>query len=57
LFITVSIGLATAQSDNKTLLNTFNPLLAEADKYLYLSKRNGRNQTSTANVEAIAFNE
>lgn len=53
LFITVSIGLATAEPKDKTLLDTFNPLLAQADKYLYLSKRNGRNQTSAATVEEI----
>ncbi|WP_034455611.1 GGDEF domain-containing protein [Buttiauxella noackiae] len=48
LFITVSIGLAATTPGKETLLDTFNTLLAEADKYLYLSKRNGRNQISTS---------
>ena len=50
LFITVSIGLAATTPDKETLLDAFNSLLAEADKYLYLSKRNGRNQTCTAHI-------
>ncbi|HKN05030.1 MAG TPA: diguanylate cyclase [Buttiauxella sp.] len=49
LFITVSIGLAATLPEKQTLLDTFNAQLAKADEYLYLSKRNGRNQTSTAN--------
>lgn len=48
LFITVSIGLAATTPGKETLLDAFNALLAEADKYLYLSKRNGRNQISTS---------
>ncbi|MCA1921086.1 sensor domain-containing diguanylate cyclase, partial [Buttiauxella noackiae] len=56
LFITVSIGLASTTPEKQTLLDAFNALLAEADKYLYLSKRNGRNQVSTSliNQEDIA---
>ena len=50
LFITVSIGLATVTPEKQTLHDAFNSLLAEADKYLYLSKRNGRNQTSTSRI-------
>ncbi len=56
LFITVSIGLAAATPKNELLLDVFNSLLAEADKYLYLSKRNGRNQTSTATFKELANN-
>lgn len=56
LFITVSIGLAAATPENEPLLDVFNSLLAEADKYLYLSKRNGRNQTSTAPFTELAIN-
>lgn len=56
LFITVSIGLAAATPKNEPLLDVFNSLLAEADKYLYLSKRNGRNQTSTATFKELAIN-
>lgn len=48
LFITVSIGLAATTPEKQSLLDAFNALLAEADKYLYLSKRNGRNQVSTS---------
>lgn len=48
LFITVSIGLAATTPEKQSLLDAFNALLAEADKYLYLSKRNGRNQISTS---------
>lgn len=56
LFITVSIGLAATTPEKQSLLDAFNALLAEADKYLYLSKRNGRNQVSTSliNQEDIA---
>ncbi|OAT19368.1 adenylyl cyclase [Buttiauxella noackiae ATCC 51607] len=56
LFITVSIGLAATTPEKQSLLDAFNALLAEADKYLYLSKRSGRNQVSTSliNQEDIA---
>jgi diguanylate cyclase (GGDEF)-like protein len=47
-YVTVSIGLATAGLGQKSLIETFNELLQEADKNLYLSKHNGRNQTSTS---------
>lgn len=47
-FITVSIGLAAANAPQRSLIDTFNELLQEADKNLYLSKHNGRNQTSTS---------
>ncbi|WP_244202405.1 GGDEF domain-containing protein [Buttiauxella warmboldiae] len=55
LFITVSIGLAAMTPEKQTLHDAFNSLLAEADKYLYLSKRNGRNQTSNAAVEELTI--
>ncbi|MEW7315038.1 diguanylate cyclase [Buttiauxella gaviniae] len=53
LFITISIGLATTTPEKESLPDAFNILLAEADKYLYLSKRNGRNQTSMASFNAL----
>lgn len=56
LFITVSIGLAATSTENQTLLDTFNSQLAQADKYLYLSKRNGRNQTSMASLTECVIN-
>ncbi|WP_227317312.1 GGDEF domain-containing protein [Cedecea davisae] len=46
LYITVSIGLAAGEVAEKTLEDTFNMLIPEADKNLYLSKRQGRNKTS-----------
>ncbi|HEY3985898.1 GGDEF domain-containing protein [Cedecea sp.] len=56
LFITVSIGLAEATLGENTLEATFNKLIPEADKNLYLSKRQGRNKTSASTnaTEAIA---
>jgi diguanylate cyclase (GGDEF)-like protein len=56
LFITVSIGLATTTPGQQTLLDAFNSQLAQADKYLYLSKRNGRNQTSRASLSECVIN-
>ncbi|WP_409450341.1 diguanylate cyclase [Cedecea neteri] len=55
LFITVSIGLAEAALGNNTLEATFNQLIPEADKYLYLSKRQGRNKTSASRFHAEEF--
>jgi diguanylate cyclase (GGDEF)-like protein len=52
LFITVSIGLAEATLGNNTLEATFNQLIPEADKNLYLSKRQGRNKTSSSSQNA-----
>lgn len=56
LFITVSIGLAAATPEQQPLLDVFNSQLAQADKYLYLSKHNGRNQTSTAPFNEYVIN-
>ncbi|MGB7801811.1 diguanylate cyclase [Buttiauxella sp.] len=57
LFITVSIGLAATSTDKQTLLDAFNSQLAQADKYLYLSKRNGRNQTSMASLNEYVISK
>lgn len=46
LFITVSVGLATAKLTHRPVVDIFNELIHEADRNLYTSKRNGRNQTS-----------
>ena len=50
LYITVSVGLATASITRSPLLELFNELVHEADRNLYTSKRNGRNQTSASPV-------
>lgn len=49
-FITVSIGLASMSLGEHSLTDAFNILIHEADKNLYLSKNNGRNQTSTSPI-------
>ncbi|QLR43156.1 diguanylate cyclase [Enterobacter sp. RHBSTW-00994] len=45
LFITVSIGLGSGKSESWQLTDVFNKLMAEADEYLYRSKKEGRNRT------------
>lgn len=46
LSLTVSIGLSHAVSEFRQRTETFNRLLNEADEYLYLSKKAGRNRVS-----------
>ncbi|WP_324724349.1 diguanylate cyclase [Lelliottia sp. JS-SCA-14] len=46
LFLTVSIGLGSAKAESWQLTEVFNKLMAEADEYLYRSKKAGRNRTS-----------
>lgn len=46
LFLTVSIGLGSGKSEARELTEVFNRLMAEADDYLYRSKKTGRNRTS-----------
>ncbi len=46
LRLTVSIGLSNGQARSKHLTLVFNKLLAQADEYLYRSKKAGRNCTS-----------
>jgi diguanylate cyclase (GGDEF)-like protein len=46
LFLTVSIGLSSAKAGFSPLTEVFNTLMAEADDYLYRSKKAGRNRVS-----------
>jgi diguanylate cyclase (GGDEF)-like protein len=46
LFLTVSIGVSSGTTQSWELTERFNKLLAEADEYLYQSKKAGRNRTS-----------
>ncbi|HDR2789969.1 GGDEF domain-containing protein [Enterobacter sp. RHBSTW-00175] len=46
LFLTVSIGLGSGKSESWQLTEVFTRLMAEADDYLYRSKKAGRNRTS-----------
>lgn len=46
LYLTVSIGLGSGKSESWELTEVFNRLMAEADGYLYRSKKAGRNRTS-----------
>ena len=52
--VTVSLGLAHGSADEATEWHrVINRLISAADKNLYLSKRNGRNQTSPVNYRTI----
>jgi diguanylate cyclase (GGDEF)-like protein len=48
LSLTVSIGLSHGQAARRQLVDAFDKLLSEADRYLYQSKRAGRNRTCSA---------
>lgn len=52
LRLTVSIGLSNGRSRASKLTDEFNKLLAQADEYLYRSKKAGRNCTSMARSQA-----
>ena len=52
LRLTVSIGLSNGRSRASKLTDEFNKLLAQADDYLYRSKKAGRNCTSMARSPA-----
>ena len=54
LFMTVSIGLSSGTAQSWELTERFNKLLAEADEYLYRSKKAGRNRTSVKEDEQPA---
>ncbi|EOB6588566.1 diguanylate cyclase [Shigella sonnei] len=47
LYLTVSIGVGSGRASYRTLTDDFNKLMVEADTCLYLSKKDGRNRTST----------
>ena len=51
--VTVSLGLAYGQAQpGVEWAETVNRLISAADKNLYISKRNGRNQTSPGNARS-----
>jgi len=54
LFLTVSIGLSSGPAHSWELTERFDKLLAEADEYLYRSKKGGRNRTSMQDDETLA---
>lgn len=45
LKVTVSIGAGSGQINRRSLLDTFNELIVEADDFLYRAKKAGRNRT------------
>lgn len=45
LSLTVSIGLSHGYAARRQLVDLFDKLLSEADRYLYQSKKTGRNRT------------
>ncbi|MNP53299.1 hypothetical protein D3C76_1477650 [compost metagenome] len=47
----MSIGLGSAKSESWQLTEVFNKLMAEADEYLYRSKKAGRNRTSARQLD------
>ena len=51
IYLTISIGLINYVKNEKSKLS-LDELLAEADKAMYISKRNGRNQVSTQQIES-----
>lgn len=53
LFLTVSIGLGSAKAESWQLTDVFNRLLAEADDYLYRSKKAGRNRISARQLNDL----
>ncbi|ORM87697.1 hypothetical protein HA44_00895 [Mixta gaviniae] len=44
--VTVSIGVSSGTLDHTNICDDFNRLVSAADKQLFVSKRNGRNQTT-----------
>lgn len=52
LSLTVSIGLGSGKAEAWQLTEVFNTLMAEADEYLYRSKKAGRNRTSARVADA-----
>lgn len=52
LFLTVSIGLGSSKLDASPLIEIVNRLMAEADDYLYRSKKAGRNRTTARHERA-----
>ena len=48
LTLTVSIGVSHGEAPHKEVVDAFDKLLSEADRYLYQSKNLGRNRTSAA---------
>ncbi|WP_368543238.1 GGDEF domain-containing protein [Enterobacter soli] len=57
LFLTVSIGLGSGNAESRRLTEVFNKLMAEADDYLYRSKKAGRNRTSARLPDEIMVAE
>ncbi|WP_075180800.1 GGDEF domain-containing protein [Pantoea sp. 1.19] len=51
LRLTVSIGLGSGQGPSRTLTESVNTLLAEADEFLYRAKKAGRNRTHARSVK------
>ena len=51
LFITVSIGVAKGRISQGQSTSLFNQLLADADEFLYRSKKGGRNRISSRELE------
>lgn len=52
LHVTVSVGTGNGRLENRTLLETFNALIVEADDFLYQAKKSGRNKTCAREVFA-----
>lgn len=52
LFITVSIGVAKGRIGQGQSTSLFNQLLADADEFLYRSKKGGRNRISSREIES-----
>ena len=48
LSLTVSIGVSHGEAEQQEMVDAFDRLLSEADRYLYQSKHFGRNRTSAA---------
>ena len=55
--VTVSIGVASGNLETDSVSESFNQLISAADKQLFISKRNGRNQTTSSLVGESAVTD
>ena len=57
LWLTVSIGLGSKTRSWDSFTEAFGELMPHADRYLYISKNQGRNRTSAENVPSESLTQ